>query len=86
MEIITLVICIVTLCLSVGCLFLVLSLYSKLGKLSDGKNTEKKLEDMKESIYNEFSRNRSEQNAISQAQYDKSLGDLRDMMAMHGVE
>lgn len=27
-----------------------------------------------------------ERNAISQAQYDKSLGDLRDMMAMHGVE
>lgn len=27
-----------------------------------------------------------ERNAISQAQYDKSLGDLRDLMAMHGVE
>ena len=27
-----------------------------------------------------------EKNAISQAQYDKSLGDLRDLMAMHGVE
>jgi RimJ/RimL family protein N-acetyltransferase len=27
-----------------------------------------------------------ERNAISQAQYDKSLGDLRDMMAMHGVD
>ena len=27
-----------------------------------------------------------EKNAISQTQYDKSLGDLRDMMAMHGVE
>ena len=27
-----------------------------------------------------------ERNAISQAQYDKSLGDLRDMMAMHSVE
>lgn len=25
-------------------------------------------------------------NAISQAQYDKSLGDLRDKMGMHGVE
>lgn len=24
-------------------------------------------------------------NAISQAQYDKSLGDLRDKMGMHGV-
>jgi len=24
--------------------------------------------------------------AISQAQYDKSLGDLRDKMGMHGVE
>ena len=27
-----------------------------------------------------------ERNAITQAQYDKSLGDLRDVMAMHGVE
>lgn len=27
-----------------------------------------------------------ERNAISQAQYDKSLGDLRDKMGMHGVE
>jgi hypothetical protein len=24
--------------------------------------------------------------AISQAQYDKSFGDLRDLMEMHGVE
>lgn len=27
-----------------------------------------------------------ERNAISQAEYDKSLGDLRDKMGMHGVE
>ena len=27
-----------------------------------------------------------ERNAISQAQYDKSLGALRDKMGMHGVE
>lgn len=27
-----------------------------------------------------------ERNAISKAQYDKSLGDLRDKMGMHGVE
>lgn len=27
-----------------------------------------------------------ERNAISQTQYDKSLGDLRDKMRMHGVE
>ena len=27
-----------------------------------------------------------ERNAISQAQYDKSLGDLRNLMEMHGVE
>ena len=26
-----------------------------------------------------------EKNAISKAQYDKSLGDLRDKMGMHGV-
>lgn len=27
-----------------------------------------------------------ERNAISQSQYDKSLGDLRDKMGMNGVE
>ena len=27
-----------------------------------------------------------EKNAISKVQYDKSLGDLRDKMGMHGVE
>jgi len=27
-----------------------------------------------------------EKHAISQAQYDKSLGDLRDKMGMHGVK
>jgi len=27
-----------------------------------------------------------ERHAISQAQYDKSLGDLREKMGMHGVE
>lgn len=27
-----------------------------------------------------------DRNAISQIQYDKSLGDLRDKMGMHGVE
>jgi hypothetical protein len=27
-----------------------------------------------------------ERNSISQSQYDKSLGDLRDKMGMHGVE
>ena len=27
-----------------------------------------------------------ERNAISKAQYEKSLGDLRDKMGMHGVD
>ena len=27
-----------------------------------------------------------ERNAISRTQYDKSLGDLREQMGMHGVE
>lgn len=27
-----------------------------------------------------------ERHAITQSQYDKSLGDLRDKMGMHGVE
>ena len=68
MDTYILIICIALLVLSAGCLVAVAALYSKISKLSDGTQTEKKLDELKESIYNEFSRNRSEQAASAQAQ------------------
>ena len=68
MDTYILIICIALLVLSAGCLVAVVALYSKISKLSDGAQTEKKLDELKESIYNEFSRNRSEQAASAQAQ------------------
>ena len=68
MDTYILIICIALLVLSAGCLVAVVALYSKISKLSDGEQTEKKLDELKESIYNEFSRNRSEQAAGAMAQ------------------
>ena len=68
MDTYILIICIALLVLSAGCLVAVVALYSKISKLSDGTQTDKKLDELKESIYNEFSRNRSEQAASAQAQ------------------
>ena len=63
-----LIICIALLVLSAGCLVAIVALYLKISKLSDGTQKEKKVDELKESIYNEFSRNRSEQAASAQAQ------------------
>lgn len=55
-------------------LLLILSLASKLKKLedkNDDSKNNKKLDELKESIYNEFSRNRTEQNSSAQAQRDE---------------
>ncbi len=63
-----LIICIALLVVSIGCLIAVVALYLRVSKLSDSSQTEKKLDELKESIYNEFSRNRSEQASSAQAQ------------------
>lgn len=63
-----LIICIALLFISIGCLIAVIALYARISKLSDGSQNEKKIDDLKESIYNEFSRNRSEQASSAQAQ------------------
>ena len=68
MDPLILVVCIATLLLSFCCLIAMIILFVRVSKIGDGKQTEKKLEELKESIYNEFSRNRSEQAANAQAQ------------------
>ena len=63
-----LAICVALFFVSAGCLIAVISLYSRISKLGDNSATDKKLDELKESIYNEFSRNRGEQTMSAQAQ------------------
>ena len=71
MDTYILIICIILLLISLGCLVAVIALYNRMSKLSDNGQTEKKLDELKESIYNEFSRNRSEQSRSAQAQREE---------------
>ena len=71
MDIIILIIGIVLLIISLVCLAAVFVLYGKISKLSESGNNDKKLDELKESIYNEFSRNRNEQNVVAQAQREE---------------
>ena len=68
MEILTFVLTLITLLISVVCLYLVYSLIKKVNEKTNNSETDKKLDEMRESIYNEFSRNRSEQNQSALAQ------------------
>ena len=71
MDTYILIICIILLLISLGCLAAVIAFYNRMSKLSDNGQTEKKLDELKESIYNEFSRNRSEQSRSAQAQREE---------------
>ncbi len=74
MDIVIIVICVFLLILCGASLLLTLSLLSKLKKIEDNRDddkNDKKLDELKESIYNEFSRNRTEQNNAAQVQRDE---------------
>ncbi len=79
MDTFILIICIFSLCVSVGCLVAVIAVYEKTKKLSDSGKTERQLGELKESIYNEFSRNRTEQNAVARAQRDEVSRQMSDI-------
>lgn len=68
MDTVILIICIISLFACVGCLIAVLALISNVKGMKDEGRTDKKLDEIKESVYNEFSRNRTEQNQLGQAQ------------------
>ncbi len=70
MEATILTLCIILTLVTVACLVVILTLSSKIKKLS-GENSDRKLDELKESIYNEFSRNRTEQSKIGQAQREE---------------
>ncbi len=65
MEVALLTVGILSLALSAFCIYLVLRISKNINNSTQNKNTEKKLDEMRESIYNEFSRNRSEQSQAS---------------------
>ena len=71
MELIILIISIALFFVSVACLAATFAMYGRVRKLSDNRETDKKLDELKESIYNEFSRNRTEQNQLGQAQREE---------------
>ncbi|MBR2335020.1 MAG: DNA recombination protein RmuC [Clostridia bacterium] len=74
MEIVIIVLCVFLLIVCAVSLFLTLSLISRIKKIEDNREddkNEKKLDELKESIYNEFSRNRTEQNNSAQVQREE---------------
>ena len=68
MEIALLIIGIISLGLSLVCLYFVFSISKDVKNSRHDERNEKKLDELRESIYNEFSRNRNEQNQSSQNQ------------------
>lgn len=79
MEIALLIIGIVSLGLSLVCLYFVFKISKDIQSSRHDEKKEKKLDELRESIYNEFSRNRSEQNQSSQNQrieLESKLGEI----------
>ena len=71
MDIFILIFSVILLVISLISLAIVFITYGRITKLSEKEKDNKKLDELKESIYNEFSRNRSEQNGIFQAQREE---------------
>ena len=83
MDIVILIICIILLLISLASLIATFVIFGalslRLSKISAGGNNEKKLDELKESIYNEFSRNRSEQNSVAQSQRAELAKQIEDI-------
>ena len=68
MDIIILIVSIAALAVSVICLLTIMMMRSKMDKLNDNDATDKRFDELRESVYNEFARNRNEQNQSALAQ------------------
>lgn len=80
MEDLILVICIVLLCICAACFVCVIAMWSKLKKFSnDNEGYDKKSDELRESIYNEFSRNRAEQNQAALTQRQEVSGKIAEV-------
>ena len=71
MDIVILIIGIISLLISGACLIAAFVIFGKITRLSDSENNDKKLDELKESIYNEFSRNRNEQSLVAKGQREE---------------
>ena len=71
MDIANLIVGLMSLILSFISLIAIIVLFIKVAKMSNGGIDEKKIDELKESIYNEFSRNRNEQNQSALAQREE---------------
>ena len=79
MELATLVICILMLVISFACLVAVIVMYGKMSKLGNNGSNEKKLDELKECMYNEFYRNRNEQTFAAQSQREEIAKQMADI-------
>ena len=71
MDTVIIILCVVLLGVCGGSLYLTLSLLTRIKGLEDSRDDDKKLDELKESIYNEFSRNRTEQGNAALAQREE---------------
>jgi len=78
MDILILLVSIAALAVSAVCLFTVMPIRSKLDKMGDG-DSDKKLDELRESMYNEFARNRAEQNQASLAQRQEMANKISEV-------
>ena len=79
METFTLVLCILLFIISLCCLGAVALIYTRVKALSDKKGDDKKLDELKESVYNEFSRNRTEQSNMARVQREEISSQISDI-------
>lgn len=79
MDYVILALCVLMLIISVLCLMYTASIAKKLREKDDSDEKDKKLDELKESIYNEFSRNRSEQNQAAAAQRNELAKQIAEM-------
>lgn len=79
METVTLVLCILLFIVSLSCLGAVVLIYNKVKVISEKKGDDRKLDELKESVYNEFSRNRTEQIALAKAQREEVSSQIADI-------
>ena len=78
MDTLILIICLLSLCVCIGSLLAVLAIYAKLRTMKSDEAA-KKIDEVKESVYNEFSRNRTEQNKLGQAQREEISKQISDI-------
>ncbi len=71
METVILIISVIMLILSVASLFVIIMLFSRISKMNDKRESDRKLDELREGIYNEFSRNRTEQSQLGKSQRDE---------------